>query len=227
MDRVLTAQTADDHRTLYEMAPYTAAENHLWMSVFVRPLNSNFTRVQRMACLLGLMYLAMIVSTLILKTPDEVPGMEQVVVGPFRFSMENFLTAFISVAVASPIIMIVSFLFKNSESAEDDNEYLSCCRKGYKGVNDFLKIDKSVLGTEYIPPTRVVVRHFHFLPHFCVYVGWALLLLIVAMATWLLVLFSMDWKQEKSEVWMTTMFTAVLLSIFVVETIKVIIQQLL
>lgn len=203
------------------MAPYTAAEHHLWMSVFIRPLNSNFTRVQRLACLLGILYLTMIVCTLILKTPDEVEGMSSVVVGPFRFSMENFFTAFISVAVVSPIIMIVAFLFKNAESEEVETEYLSCCRKGYRNVNNMLKMDKSVLGTDYIPPTHFVVRHFHFLPHFCVYVGWALLIMCVGMATWLLMLFSADWKQEKSETWMTTIFCAILLSVFVVETIKV------
>ena len=220
VDRAMTAQTADETRTVYEMAPYTAAENHLWLSVFLRPLNSNFTRVQRLACLLGLIYLTMIVCTLTLKTPDEVEGLTEVVIGPFRFSRENFLTSFISVSIVTPLIMIVAFLFKNAETEKDDNEYLSCCRKGYKKMNDKIKVDQSVLATDYIPPTRIVVRHFHFLPHFCAYVGWALLILIVGLATWLLMLFSADWKQEKSEIWMTTIFCAVLLSIFVVETIK-------
>ena len=220
VDRAITAQTADETRTVYEMAPYTAAENHLWLSVFIRPLNSNFTRVQRLACLLGLIYLTMIVCTLILKTPDDFEEMSEIIVGPFRFSMENFLTSFISLAIISPLIMIVVFLFKNAETEEDDNEYLSCCRKGYKNMNDVIKVDKSVLGSDYIPPTRVVVKHFHFLPHFCVYVGWALLIFCVGMASWLLMLFSADWKQEKSEIWMTTIFCAVMLSVFVVETLK-------
>ena len=203
------------------MIPYTAAENHLWMSIFVRPLYGNFTRVQRLACATGMLYLTMIICTLILKTTDEVPGMTEIVIGPFRFSSENFFTALISVAVSSPLIMIVEFLFKNSESAEGSNEYMSCCRKGYRGANDKLKVDISVVGTDYIPPTHVVVRHFHFLPHFCVYVGWALIVMLSGMATWIMVLFSADWKVEKSEQWMTTIFCAILLSVFVIETIKV------
>ena len=223
---MLTAQTTVHNRTVREMASYTAAENHLWMSVFVRPLYSRFTRVQRMACIAGMLYMTMVVCTLILKTGDEVPGMEAIVIGPFRFSSENMFTAVVSVAITSPIIMIVAFLFKNAESAEEGNEYASCLRKGYKTVNDVVKIDKSVVGTDYIPPTHVVVKHHHFLPHFSVYVGWVLIILIVGMATWILMLFSADWKVEKSEHWMSTIFCAILFSIFVIETFKVNIKNL-
>ena len=102
-----------------------------------------------MACIAGMLYMTMVVCTLILKTGDEIPGMEAIVIGPFRFSSENMFTAIISVAITSPIIMIVAFLFKNAENAEEGNEYASCLRKGYKTVNDVVKIDKSVVGTDY------------------------------------------------------------------------------
>lgn len=222
VDRVLNAQPKDEFRSCQEMISHTIAEHHLWLSVFMRPFKSNFTRIQRLSCLLGLIYLNMIICTMILKTSDEIPTIEEVVIGPFRFSLENFKTAIISLTISTVIIMIVTFFFKNAESDVKGPNVNSVILKAYRKVNDSLKIDKSVLGRKYWPPAENNVEYNNFfLPSMCVYVGWAILITSVILATYILETFSVDWKLIKSEQWMTTIFLSILCSVVLIESAKV------
>lgn len=204
------------------MIAYTIAENHFWISVVIRPMKSNFTRIQRLSCLLGLIYLTMIICTMILEIPDEQNTFLQVVIGPFRFSMENFKAALISVTVSSFIIIIVAFFFKNAESSDKIPTLDSCLHKAYRNINDKMKLDKSVVGRKYRPPAEDALEYnYFFLPHMCVYVGWTILVMSLILATYLLVSFSSDWALIKSEEWMTAIFVSMLCSSLIIEGIKV------
>lgn len=153
--------------------------------------------------------------------PDEDSSEKQILIEPFRISMEIFITASKSVSVTTPMILAVVALFKNTETSKDSHEHRSCLRKGYRWVNEKLTIDKSVIDSDYIPPTHVVVRYFHVLPHFCKYVSWTILGVTTVVTASLLMVYSVEWNVEKSHVWLTVVFLAVLLSAVVIETIKV------
>lgn len=222
VDRVLNAQNFEDARSYQDMIAYTIAEQHMWLSVIVRPIKGNFTRVQRLSCLLGLVYLTMIICTMIVTIPDEETIIYQAVIGPFRFSMENFKAALTAVTVSTIIIIIVSIFFRNAENEDRGPNVDSLMIRAYRKVNDKLKIDKSVLSRRYWPPAEEAIEHnYFFLPHFCVYVGWTILMMALIIATFLLVSFSADWELIKSEEWMTAVFVSFLTSILVTEGVKV------
>ncbi|XP_053393015.1 uncharacterized protein LOC123564401 isoform X2 [Mercenaria mercenaria] len=224
VDRVLNAQRYEEVRSYQDMIAYTIAEHHHWLSVALRPIRSNFTRVQRLSCLLGLVYLTMIICTMIVEIPDENTLINQAVIGPFRFSIENFKAALISVTVSSVIIIIVSIFFRNAEAAENSQNIDSAICKAYRKVNEKLKLDSSVLAKRYWPPAEEALEHdYFFLPHFCVYIGWTILAMAVFLATFLLVSFSADWELIKSEEWMTAVFVSFLTSVLLIEGVKIMI----
>jgi hypothetical protein len=159
---------------------------------------------------------------MIVEIPDDTTTIYQAVIGPFRFSMENFEAALIAVTVASVIIIIVSVFFRNAENEEKGPHVDSFMNKAYRKVNDKIQLDKSVLSRRYWPPAEEAVDHnYFFLPHFCIYVGWTVLLMALIVATFLLVSFSSDWALVKSEEWMTAVFVSFLASMVIIEGAKV------
>ena len=222
VERVLTAQPFDKANSLKDLMSYIMAEHHLWVSILIRPLRSNFTRIQRLSCLIGLIYLTMVVSVLILKTPDEVEGMQQVIIGPFRFSHENFENSMIAVTIATVFVMISSFFFRNCDSPTGGVNINSIWRRMYIKINSVFKLDKSVLGKTYIPPAEEAVQYgVHWLPDVCLYVGWTILGISVLITTYILVVVSEKWRLIKSEEWMTTVLCGFMASFLLLETIKV------
>lgn len=219
VDRVLSAQS--EVRSYMELITYITVEHHLWLSVFMRPMRNNFSRIQRISCLHGLIYLTMVICTMIIKMEDTQTIMKEVVIGPFRFSKENFETALIAVTLSSIVIWLVSFFFKNAES-DSSNKYDTPLLRAYRAANRKLNFDSSYLGRYFVPPAEETIHHqFFFLPYFTVYLAWIILLMAVAVASYLLIVFSDDWKLIRSETWMTAIFTAVLCSCMIIEVMKV------
>lgn len=219
VDRVLDAQK--DVTSYAEMVTYTAVEHHIWFSVFMRPMRSNFTRIQRLSCLLGLIYLTMIICTMTIKTPDDNTTMSQITIGPFRFSKENFEAAIVSVSVSTGIIWLVIFFFKNAHNDGKDS-FDNKLLRVYRKANNKFHLDSSVVGRHFVPPAAATMRHqFYFLPHFVIYVGWTILILAVSVATYFVIEFSDDWAVVKSDIWMTSIFVAILCSFLITEALKV------
>ncbi|WAQ96229.1 PKD2-like protein [Mya arenaria] len=225
VDRVLNAQPANQFWSFMEMVSYTIAEHHLWLSVYTRPMKSNFTRVQRLSCLLGLIFLTMIAVTMTLQSPDE--NIYQIVIGPFRFAFENFLVALVALLISTTVIMIVTFFFKNAES-DESARFQSTLLNAYRKANSKIQFDKSVIGRIFVPPAEEALQYnYYFLPHFCVYVGWTILAMAIAVASYFIYSFSDSWELIKSEYWMSTIFVSFFCSIMVTEVIKVIFFALL
>ena len=221
MDRILIAQPKSIFRLFTEMIAYTAAEHHLWFSVYMRPMRSNFTRVQRMSCLYGMVFLTMFIVTITVVVPNEDVYMAQVVIGPFRFSVENLKTACTALAISETIILFVTFFFKNAESDESKN-FETTLLNAFRKANRKLNFDKSVLGRYFVPPAEEALNYNnHFLPKKCVYVGWFILFMSVIIATYFVFAFSGAWELIKSEEWMSTVFMSLICSILLVEVVKV------
>lgn len=64
-------------------------DNHLWLSVFTRPPNSRFTRLQRLSCCLSILYLSMLTSAMWYETTPETPSPGAFKLGPLSLSPEQ------------------------------------------------------------------------------------------------------------------------------------------
>ena len=97
-------------------------DHHLWLSVLTRPRNSNFTRVQRVACCFTLLMMSMLASIMFYGvTPDDAqedsssPDMVQKVgIGSFQMSWFEILVGIESGLIALPINLFILMIFRNT-----------------------------------------------------------------------------------------------------------------
>lgn len=219
--RVLNAKEYDNVLPFQELAAYILFEHHAWISVLLRPIKSNFTRIQRLSCLLGNIFITMIISALLIKTRQQNETVSELAVGVFRFSIENFINSVIAVTLSTIITLAVSFIFKHSKSENNYSNKDSIFRRAYRKLNDKVHFDSSAVAGIYWSPAEGAIKYNSILPHFCVYIGWTILAIIIISSTYIMVMFSSVWQLVKSEEWMTGVLVAIVFSFVVIEGLKV------
>ncbi|XP_055955065.1 polycystic kidney disease protein 1-like 2 [Patella vulgata] len=75
----------------YEHARSHVTDDHLWLSVFLRPVKSHFYRVQRIGCCYALLMLTMIANAMFFEGKDQKDRQQlsQIELGPIRFSLNQ------------------------------------------------------------------------------------------------------------------------------------------
>lgn len=88
------------------------ADKHLWLSLFNRPAQSRFTRVQRVTCCVTILFTFVVVNAMwygLLKKDNTELGFE-------GFGWEEVILALVSNIMVLPVSVGLVFLFKKSRS---------------------------------------------------------------------------------------------------------------
>ncbi|XP_048575324.1 polycystic kidney disease protein 1-like 2 [Nematostella vectensis] len=89
------------------------SDSHLWFSVFARPANSRFTRVQRLSCCLCLMMMSMMTSAMFWgRIPEAQQGSANNFAG-FLFTWQQVFVGIISSLIVFPVNLIVVQIFRS------------------------------------------------------------------------------------------------------------------
>lgn len=178
-------------------------DNHLWLSIVVRPQRSLFTRVQRLSCLMSLLMLTMITNAMFFKSDDEeTVTADTVRIGAFRLSLRTAYISVVGVIITVPPLLFITHLFKNARVKR--------------------KVSKnSVSGDIGRRFDEIEVIEEAKLPHWCVYIAWLIVALSILIPAFFLILYSMKWGKDKSEEWLTTFVLSFLESLLVVDPLKV------
>lgn len=201
-------------------ARFNATENHLWLSMIIRPQQSTFTRVQRLTCAYALLFLTMITSCMFFRTDDEVRP-NQVSIGIIKFSLTTLYVSFISILIATVPIFIVTFIFKKSRPKETSNSHDKKKDDGkpFSDVeNEKEAEDEDVFMDDYV---NFYKEERLPLPHGMVYVGWTILVLAIVSSGFFVILYSMEFGKTKSEEWLSTFVFSFVESLFVLDPINV------
>ncbi|XP_078674701.1 polycystin-1-like protein 2 [Branchiostoma floridae x Branchiostoma belcheri] len=178
------------------------SDGHLWFSVASRPTRSHFTRVQRASCCLSLVFLTMITNAMFYRTDDSVR--QQVYrLAPLVFTLSQLWISFVSTLIVFPVNFIIVYVFRKSRPKPRT--------KPSSRSEDIYKVERPQEHQE------------SGLPHWCVYIGWALVVLSAAGSAFFVILYSMEWGAEKSGEWLTSILLSIFQSVLVVQPIKVII----
>lgn len=97
---------------LNEMSKNHLFEDHLWLSVSMRPHYSRFTRVQRLWTIVSLLFLSMIASAMWYNTSDPSGG-STVSLGPLKLNYKIVYVGFMSALIAAVPSLIIMLIFKN------------------------------------------------------------------------------------------------------------------
>ncbi|VDK46441.1 unnamed protein product [Taenia asiatica] len=92
-----------------------ASDKHLWASVFTRPAHSNFTRVERVACCLLVLFLTMVSSCMFYKNEGPAVVDFEFTIGPFALTPSVAYTGAVTCLITFVPVTLIIMLFRNSK----------------------------------------------------------------------------------------------------------------
>jgi hypothetical protein len=186
-------------------------EEHLWMSLLYRPIKSNFTRVQRVSCLLALLFLTMITNAMFFRSSEETSDLPQFQVGTFKFSYSLLYVSLVGILITTPPVLVMTILFKKRK----------CDLKRWSKQNETERFTaKHMHGSDDVLDDVFVKKEFLF-PYWTVYIAWALVVLSVSASGFFLILYSMEWGTSKSKEWLYSFYLSFFESVLCIDPIKV------
>ncbi|GAA51570.1 polycystic kidney disease protein 1-like 2 [Clonorchis sinensis] len=118
IDRLIPVSTKEELMAFTHMfatsITHDLAEDHLWVSVVARPASSRFTRVERVATCMLLLFLSMLTSCMFYRGEGAAKQPDLLTIGPFALSAQEVFVAFINNLITLIPSFIVTYIFRNS-----------------------------------------------------------------------------------------------------------------
>lgn len=182
------------------------ADGHLWFSIFSRPPNSNFTRVQRLSCCLCLLCCTMITSAMFYNMGGDGPSPFSIHIGSLVIDLKQFVIALQSSLIIVPVNVAIVQIFRNLRPKQSKKDKYS----------EETETDSQDKENEEAKPKGK-------LPHWFIYIAYLLCYLASAASTFFTLLYSIQWGKEKSTEWVIAMVTAFLQSVLLLQPVKVLV----
>ncbi|XP_055877336.1 uncharacterized protein LOC106064392 isoform X1 [Biomphalaria glabrata] len=216
-------------------------DDHMWISLFIRPQKSNFSRVERALCCLAFLLLSMITSAMFYK---DIPGIDRkqtkadLELGIIRLSYEQLYHSLVSAVITALPMIFVMMIFRKAQRStrsaaccnnKIENQYsdnqdseASNTNKKSRGLPWMSKLEKQLQALEKVLLINPSSNAQGAWPHFLRYIAWIVLFLAIITSSFFIILYSMEWGRDVTETWISTFFLTFLQSLFVVDPIKVI-----
>ena len=178
-------------------------DDHLWFSIVSRPPNSNFTRIQRLSSALCLLCCTMITSAMFYNMGGEGPSPFAITIGSLIIDMKPFVIGLQSSIIIVPVNVVIVQIFRNLRPKEEKNSK-PCSAEDEPGTES----------QEKKPPKGK-------LPHWFIYIAYALCYLASAASIFFTLLYSIMWGKETSTEWVIAMVTSFFQSVLLLQPIKV------
>ncbi|KAK3787395.1 hypothetical protein RRG08_032352, partial [Elysia crispata] len=114
-------------------------EDHLWLSVFLRPERSRFSRVERVGCCLCFLALAMITSAMFYQGSDDQDRKQPAAdleMGPVKLSLQQMYYSVVSAVIASIPLVLIIYLFRKSRLNTEHGRYLCCGKQKSRNLEE-------------------------------------------------------------------------------------------
>lgn len=180
----------------YQRASKDIGDGHLWFSVYTRPPNSSFTRVQRLTCCISLLFSSMLANAMFYEVGSQQPGF-QIQFGPINFNWTEMMIGIQSSLVIVPVNLLIIAIFRYTRPEEKKSE-----------ANSNSKSKK---------------KKKYKLPRWFIYIAYTLALLTSLTGAAFTMFYSMIWGKEKSNKWITSVIISLVQDIFFLQPLKVII----
>ena len=96
-------------------------DGHIWVSIFLRPKESSFTRVRRVSACLALIYLTMLTNAMFFGAGDA-PGSRIILwLGNFKINMTGIIIGIQSSFIVIPPSVIIIEIFRRLRPKKDKN----------------------------------------------------------------------------------------------------------
>ncbi|XP_033737965.1 polycystic kidney disease protein 1-like 2 [Pecten maximus] len=203
------------------------AENHIWISIFFRPTSSHFTRCQRVTCLMVFLMMSMIANAIYFTPADEFENPSLVRVGPLKFSLQSVYISVISALISTPTVFLVVLMFRKSKPRVINQNLQDPSLKyaipaidsiAEKMLKESKELEKTLVAKGIIKADGTI------LPFWCAYIAWFLSLAGTSTVMFFLMLYSMEWGKQKSEMWLTQFVLSFFEASAILDPVKVILM---
>ncbi|XP_069123236.1 polycystin family receptor for egg jelly-like isoform X2 [Argopecten irradians] len=201
-------------------ARFNLTENHLWLSMLMRPEMSSFTRVQRLSCILALLFLTMISNAMFFRSESDQVTPNSVSLGFLRFSLTTVYVSFIGIIITTPPILLVTYIFKKAKPTFPKTKKID--PKKEKELRNIFQTKTIINQNEHFSDSQFYSVDHLPLPAWSRYIAITIVFLAVISSAFFLILYSMEWGKDKSEEWLTTFVFSFVESLLVVDPFKVI-----
>ncbi|GFR75993.1 polycystic kidney disease protein 1-like 2 [Elysia marginata] len=114
-------------------------EDHIWLSVFLRPERSRFSRVERVGCCVCFLALAMITSAMFYQGgegADRKQPAADLEMGPIKLSLQQVYYSVVSAVIASIPLVLIIYLFRKSRIRTEPGRYWCCGKHHSRGAEE-------------------------------------------------------------------------------------------
>ncbi|CAC5383759.1 PKD1L2 [Mytilus coruscus] len=200
-----------------EKTRQNTTDNHLWLSVAIRPEDSNFTRIERLACCLTLLFLTMISNAMFYG--QNTGG--RFSIGPITLSLSGIYISLISAIIVAPPIFLVTYMFRSSRPySTNEKKHLTNTKANPERTLKCRTDEKTNTNADVTDDSQFS------LPFWCRYVAWGIVTLAVFVSGFFLILYRMEWGKTKSEEWLLCFLMSFIESMLLVDPLKIILLSL-
>ncbi|TNN06289.1 Polycystin-2, partial [Schistosoma japonicum] len=247
VDRIIPVTSQEEMLTFTHLFSTTASRNmteeHLWISVVARPVQSRFTRVERLACCLLLLYLSMLGSCMFYKGEGAVKQPDIFSLGPFAFNESELYVGIINNILTFIPLFLIAYIFRHSrlrvshatklrdavEEHLDEKLYLGKASFVYSnpskrdGTN---KDDDPEAFSEDADKTTIKRRYTLYCGWQLRILAWLLLILCLGVAVAFTTFYGVMFGEATCKKWLSSLFLSFFISIFLQQPIKVVLLAL-
>lgn len=108
----------------YTRASKDIGDGHLWFSVYTRPPNSSFTRVQRLTCCISLLFSSMVANAMFYEHGAQQAGF-QIKFGPINFNWMEMMVGIQSSLVVLPVNVLIIGIFRYTRPKTHNSKAMS------------------------------------------------------------------------------------------------------
>ena len=169
-------------------------DEHLWVSLFTRPPNSQFTRCQRLSCCLSFLFSSMVANAMFYQFAERPTHTFKF--GLMVLSWRQIMIGIQSGLITIPVNMVIVTIFRNVKvdlNTDDDPKLTS-------------------------PGRQRACR----LPHCFVFIAWSLCMSVILTSSAFTVFYSLSWGADISNQWLTSIFVSLVEDAIIIQPVKII-----
>ncbi|MCL4148695.1 UNVERIFIED_CONTAM: hypothetical protein GTU68_040089 [Idotea baltica] len=232
IDRIFTPSCRDEKgfgQNLYLRSNKAANQDHMWMSMFVRPLGSRFGRKERVTVCAVFLFSSMLVSALWYDSSPDSKRNGLFDLGPFTFSLDLLLVGACTLFITYPITFLLSYIFKRArprnllkcralQAIEDQKKSQSTGIENPEEISENKSIEERNSENQSKTKEKTTKKC---LPWWTRILAWVLSLILIGLSVFLVWSFGIMWGEVTTAKWLSSFLLTFILSILVTQWVKV------
>ena len=230
IDRLLPVATEVQKTNLQYLAAKETkkkiSDEHLWLSILSRPVQSPFTRMDRVTCCFVLLFITMLMNILYYGVDKDAnrSGLE---IGPFMITPTQIGIGIITNLIIFPPTLLLVYLFRNSKRRTTPLGKLNKTidkngEKKFTHFDDFNSRQTPVRAS--LSP--VVKKKSKGLPWWCKIIAYVLSAIFMGVSIFFVIIQGVNLGDEKVKKWLTSFLVSIISSVFLTQPVKIVLTAL-